>query len=62
MVLQSPVTESHGIETGPAMIVPINACAPVEAHVRERSGSFRKLGVPYVGVLTVRILLFRLPY
>ena len=27
-----------------------------------RFGSFRKFGVPYVGVLTIRILLFRAPY
>ena len=26
------------------------------------NGSFRKLGVPYLGVLTIRILLFRLLY
>ena len=25
-------------------------------------GSFRKLGVPYFGVLIIRILLFRVPY
>ena len=25
-------------------------------------GSFRKLGVPYLGVLIIRILLFRVPY
>ena len=27
-----------------------------------RSGSFRKLGLPYIGVLVTRILLFRVLY
>ena len=37
--------------------------SPAAPHRRElRYGSFRKLGVPYFGVLIIRILLFRVLY
>ena len=48
-----------------ALIVSIWLCKPVDAaplNLSVLNGSFRKLRVPYFGVLILRVLLFRVLY
>ena len=52
-------SELNGLEVllNPQDLVPGGLLGPIHQH-----GSFRKLGVPYFGVLRIRILLFRVLY